>query len=371
MGRKSRNGSSGSILARMLMLLAAFFLLLSYASMVVNPARAWYMTVFGLLFVPIAVLNGVFLIMSIRRKSSSFLIPLLALLPSLIFIGRYFQFSSGAVEANGDTVRILTYNVGHFTLGRAEGFKGKDGDKACADSAIGFIKRCDADIVCLQEVNLPGEYDVARFFEKRFPDYNVGYFMYVTDKGSYGNVTLSKFPVTNKGKLIFDKSSNLAIYTDLKIGEGSTLRVYNCHFESYNVSLARLKKSLTDKEVDLMWETEEKMKKSIKRRPEQVDKVLSDIEECTLESIVAGDFNDNPMSYTYNRLKKRREDSFVEAGKGFGATYSFLWPFIRIDYILYPSQFSAVSHSVPHAVYSDHYPVIAEIALNREQCRER
>ncbi len=114
----------------------------------------------------------------------------------------------------------------------------------------------DADIVSLQEVNLPGEYDVARFFEKRFPGYHVGYFMFVTDKGSYGNVTLSKFPILNKGKLMFDKSSNLAIFTDLKIGEGAE-RVYNCHFESYNM-LSRLKKSVADKDGELMWETEEK-----------------------------------------------------------------------------------------------------------------
>lgn len=349
------------------MLLSAFLLLLSYASMVVNPAKAWYMTVFGLLFVPIALLNGIFLVLAVRRGSRAFLIPLLALLPSLIFIGRYFQFSSGASEDDGDAIKVLTYNVGHFALGREPEYKGEDGHTVCADSVVNFIKRCDADIVCLQEVNLPGEYDVSRFFEKRFHGYNIGYFMYVTDKGSYGNVTLSKFPIVGKGKLTFDKSSNLAIYTDLKIGKGAEVRVYNCHFESYNVSLAGLKKSVTNKDGDMMWETEEKMKKSIRRRPEQVDKVMSDIEGCTLESIVTGDFNDNPMSYTYNRLKKGREDSFVEAGKGFGATYSFLWPFIRIDYILYPSHFSAVSHSVPHVRYSDHYPVIAEIALRQGQ----
>lgn len=363
MRRNSHETSFGGIIARLLMSFSAFLLLLSYASMVVNPAKAWYMTVFGLLFVPIAILNGIFLVIAIRKGSSSFMIPLLALLPSVIFIGRYFQFSSGAEEKGSETVRILSYNVGHFALGKAPEFKEDGGRAVCADSVVKFILDSDADIVCLQEVNLPGEYDVARFFEKRFPSYNIGYFMYVTDKGSYGNVTLSRFPVERKGKLMFDKSSNLAIFTDLKIGEGSVIRVYNCHFESYNVSLARLKKSVTDKDGELMWETEEKMKKSIRRRPEQVDKVMSDIEDCTLEAIVTGDFNDNPMSYTYNRLKKGRDDSFVEAGKGFGATYSFLWPFIRIDYILYPSHFSAVSHTVPRIRYSDHYPVIAEINL--------
>ena len=68
--------------------------MLSYASMVVNPAKAWYMTVLGLLFVPIALLNVIFLILAVRKGSSSFLIPLLALLPSLVLIGRYYQFSS-------------------------------------------------------------------------------------------------------------------------------------------------------------------------------------------------------------------------------------------------------------------------------------
>jgi len=225
MSGNSHETSFSGIMARLLMLISAFLLLLSYASMVVNPAKAWYMTVFGLLFVPIAILNGIFLVLAIKRGSSSFLIPLLALLPSLIFIGRYFQFSSGAAERGPETVKILTYNVGHFALGSAQEFKEEGGRAACADSVVRFIMENDADIVCLQEVNLPGEYDVARFFEKRFPGYHVGYFMFVTDKGSYGNVTLSKFPILNKGKLMFDKSSNLAIFTDLTIGAGAEIRV--------------------------------------------------------------------------------------------------------------------------------------------------
>lgn len=81
MRRTSHKSPFAGIITRMLMLLSAFLLLLSYASMVVNPAKAWYMTILGLLFVPIAVLNGLFLIMAIKNRSSSFMIPLLALLP--------------------------------------------------------------------------------------------------------------------------------------------------------------------------------------------------------------------------------------------------------------------------------------------------
>ena len=74
----------------------------------------------------------------------------------------------------------------------------------------------------------------------------------------------------------------------------------------------------------MLKDTEQKMKSSIVRRPRQVEAVLSDIENSPYEAIVTGDFNDTPMSYTYYRLRRGRRDSFVEAGKGFGATYTLL-----------------------------------------------
>ncbi|MBQ6253351.1 MAG: endonuclease/exonuclease/phosphatase family protein [Bacteroidales bacterium] len=351
-GRRKRRWLTG-VIARALMLLAAALLFLTYASMIVNPAKAWYMTALGLLFLPAVVLNLLLLFWALRRKSGAFLIPLLALLPSLILIGRYYQFSSGGKESDGDKLRIISYNVGRFRLGE---------EKASLDSIVRFIKDNGADIVCLQEVDLTGEYDVSSFLKSEFPEYESSYYMFINSEGVYGNVTLSRLPITNKGRIQFGESSNQAIYTDLKVREGSTIRVYNCHFESYSISLSSLVKSrLRDKA--LVQDTEERMKRSIIRRPEQVEQVMADIEECPLESIVAGDFNDNPMSYTYHRLMKGRKDTFVEAGRGFGATYSALWPFIRIDYILYPSDFKAVSNKIPRLRYSDHYPVIAEIAF--------
>ena len=345
-----------------LVLLAAFLLFLTYASMVVNPAKAWYMTVIGLLFVPVVLLNLILLVWAVKCKSRAFLIPLLSLLPALVFIGRYFQFSDGGAERTPETIKIVSYNVGRFQLGQKPEFKEPYGRKACLDSVTNFLEKTDADIICLQEMDLDGEYDAARFFKERFPGYYAGYFMYVTDGGSYGNVTLSRFPIAGKGRLQFDKSSNLAIYTDVKVKEGATLRVYNCHFESYNISLARLVKSWR-RDSTIVRVTEEKFKRSISRRPLQVNQVLSDIEECPLEAIVAGDFNDNPMSYTYYRLMKGRRDTFVKAGKGFGATYSGLWPLIRIDYVLYPKHFEAVSHRTPRLGCSDHYPIVTEINL--------
>ena len=357
--KKGHDGGFFGITARVLMLLAAFLLFLSYASVVVNPSKAWFMTLLGLLFVPIALLNLILLVWAIRRKSSAFLIPLLALLPSIILFGRYFQFSSGGAEKGENSLKIVSYNVGRFNMGKDKARALNK--KACLDSVVRFIKETEADIVCLQEVDLK-DYDVKNFFQERFPEYDAGYFMFINRKGAYGNVTLSRFPIVDKGKLQFEKSSNLAIYTDLKVNQGSTVRVYNCHFESYNISLTNLVKSW-NRDSTLVKNAERRIKRSITRRPQQVEQVMSDIEDCPLETFVAGDFNDNPMSYTYYRLMKGRKDTFVEAGKGFGASYSGLWPFVRIDYVLCPRHFKAVSNHIPKKKYSDHYPVVAEVNL--------
>lgn len=122
-------------------------------------------------------------------------------------------------------------------------------------------------------------------------------------------------------------------------------------------------RALTDRNGAVFAETGNKMKRSIKRRPKQVDKVFSDIESCPVESFVCGDFNDNPMSYTYYRMTRGRKDAFIEAGHGFGASFATLWPMLRIDYVLFPERCKGISHEIPRIGLSDHYPVITEIEL--------
>lgn len=203
---------------------------------------------------------------------------------------------------------------------------------------------------------------VRSYLSSKMPGYDIKYFVNINKRGCYGNVTLSRYPALTKGKIDFERSANLALYSDYDIG-GTTLRVYNCHFQSYNISLTRLASSLESDYKKAMKDTEEKMRKSIVRRPKQVDDVMRNIESCPVEAIVTGDFNDNPMSYTYYRLSRRMKDSFEEAGIGTGYTFSKMRPFLRIDYILFPERFNAVGHTVLHRDYSDHYPVEAIIKL--------
>ncbi|MBR2227501.1 MAG: endonuclease/exonuclease/phosphatase family protein [Bacteroidales bacterium] len=333
-------------------LIVCGLLAICYLSVFVNPARAWYFTVFGLLFIPLGLLAFVFLLWAIRRRSRTAGLLLVALLPAVFLVGKYYQFKAPEPERE-PTLKIVSYNVGLFAHGNMD-----DKRLVLADSIAAFLRRTDADIICLQEFYLPNTLNMDAWFRDRFPGYKAEYYVLTGAKGHAGNVTLSRRPVLYKGKIDFEKSTNLALHTDIQL-DSTVLRFYNCHFESYNISLSGLVKSIGHREENVMEDTGHKMRRSITQRPKQVEEVIKDIDACPVRSVVLGDFNDNPLSYTVHRLLRGRQDAFVQAGKGFGATFRTFWPLLRIDYILCPRDLRAVSYEVPKVKYSDHYPVIA------------
>ena len=353
------------ITSRLLMLIVAGLLILSYLSILINPAKVWLISLVGLLFVPLSLLNAFLLLWAVKRLSKSFVIPLLALLPAFFFVGRYVRIDteeerSERMAAEGERLKIVSYNVGRFAL--EDKAAGIDSRAECVDSVFSFLKSQDADIICLQEFRVPDADKVKSYVTRYMKGYNAEYYMFPSSSGAFGNITLSRIPVKGKGKIKFDESANLAIYSDYQYA-GEQFRIYNCHFESYNVSVSGLLRGLVQRDSLLIYSTGDKMKRSITRRPKQVDKVFEHIEECPIETFVCGDFNDNPMSYTYYRMTRGRKDTFKVAGNGFGATFASMWPMLRIDYILCPKKYAPVTHSTPRIPYSDHYPVVSQIAL--------
>lgn len=328
-------------------LVAAALLVLAYLSVVIDPAKAWFFTLFGLLYPVVLLLTLVLWLWSLVRRSSMRGLLTLVLLPSLFFAGRYYRVYQKEAEQE-PTLKVVSYNVGLF----AHGPKGMD-RKVLADSVSRYLRGLDADVICLQEFFLPSGMPLDYWLTQHFPGYKAEFYVKTGESGHSGNLTLSRRRVTDRGKINFEHSSNLALWTDIKL-DSATVRLYNCHFESYNISIPGLIK----KDVDVE-KTEQKMRRSITERPKQVSAVLKDVESAPVNSLVLGDFNDIPLSYTYFRLLRGRKDSFVKAGRGFGSTYSILWPMLRIDYILYPSELKAVSYEVEKVKYSDHYPVIA------------
>ena len=145
-------------------------LALCYLSVIVNPAKAWYFTIFGLLFIPLGLLALVFLLWAIHRRSRMTALLLVTLLPALFLIGRYYQHKAPEAERE-PTLKVVSYNVGLFAHGDM-------GDKrlVLADSVAAFLRRTEADVICLQEFYLPNTLNMDAWFRDRFPGYKAEYY---------------------------------------------------------------------------------------------------------------------------------------------------------------------------------------------------
>jgi endonuclease/exonuclease/phosphatase family metal-dependent hydrolase len=100
-----------------------------------------------------------------------------------------------------------------------------------------------------------------------------------------------------------------------------------------------------------------------KKRSQQLDQIIKWETKSTIPVVFAGDFNETPTSNSYLRITSKKNDSFVKAGRGLGSTFNNLWNIpLRIDWILCPKDMNIISSSTLKQEWSDHNPLIVEIA---------
>lgn len=349
---------------RAILIVAAAAMFLSYIAVYVNPSKFSLPLFFGLYFIPLFAINLFLLLAALLRRSPSAWITVIALLPSLLYSEQFVKIGNPepATVAQGAALTIESYNIGMFSSSDKKLTR-----QECRTEMARHLKEHNPHIVCLQEF-FAEDYRQADTIFGQYPHRH--YHLFKARNGKlFGNIILSKFPIGEKGRLSFPNSTNLSIYADIDHA-GQTLRIYNNHLESYNVSFMALVhkfgsgKAISSDELkrDIV-DTHEKMKGTFIKRSEQVDQILGNIKKTPHQAIICGDFNDTPMSYTYHTLAKKRQDTFEEAGSGFGSTFRPIWPLLRIDYILVPQNVTCLSHTTHKVELSDHYPTIAEIVV--------
>ncbi|MBP5506179.1 MAG: endonuclease/exonuclease/phosphatase family protein [Bacteroidales bacterium] len=347
--KKTEHGPSfWQILFRIVVILAAVALGMSYLSIFIDPAFMSLPYFFGLYYIPIFALNLVLFFIGLVRMRRYLIISLVALLPSLFFADLFVKFGNEEKSVAGDEVKVMSYNVGHFEAGSKGMNYSQTLSKICE-----FVSREAPDVLCLQEFHSTDTATVNRLLS--YLPYRHRYF-YRNDGAHFGNITLSRYPIVNSGTIDFPNSSNLCIWSDIRIND-VTVRVYNCHMQSNQLSFATIIRHMAGDFSNEVKNVHSSLAHNNVRRGEQVGIVHDHIAACTLPSMVCGDFNDTPMSYTYHRLAEGHKDSFADGGRGFGATFSLLWPMLRIDYILVPKNVSCDRTTVNRVPYSDHYPV--------------
>ncbi len=336
----------------MLNIAAVIALFISYLSVLIPPDKYWIPALFGLAYPFLVVANVIFVVFWLFFKPRYSFISIFAVLIGWSMLSRYVQFGAKTTENEG--VKVLSYNVQHFT--------GNDklSEKDIANEIITFLNAENSDIICLQEARLRKSriFNLANAVKKLN---SIRHYQYARSSTTFGSVTLTRFPIVNMGEIRFDKSRNMSIYTDMLIGT-DTVRVFNVHLQSYLIDPGKysiIESPGVDQEKDLeeMREMGLKFKKAFQMRAGQVREIRRHINASPYAVIVCGDFNDTPISYAYQKLRGNLKDAFVCSGSGISHTYIGKLPSFRIDNVFHSKEFESFNFETIDFRMSDHLPV--------------
>lgn len=333
-------------------ILAVGALITGYFSVVIPPDKYWIPSFFGLAYPVLFIVNLGFVVLWLLFNPKYSLLSFFSLLIGFGFYQRYVQVSGKTTEKEG--IKIISYNVKHFTN------EVTANQKENADKIVAFLDKQNADIICLQEArlrknsifNLP---NTVKNLE------SIDHYQYARSSTTYGSVTLTRYPIVNMGEIRFDKSRNMTIYTDVRIGK-DTLRIFNVHLQSYMIdpnkySIIESPGVNDERDIKEVREMGGKFKRAFQLRAEMVREIRKYIDKSPYPVIVCGDFNDTPVSYSYQKLRKGLKDAFVCSGRGIGQTYIGKLPSFRIDNIFHSGNYRSYNFQTLDFKMSDHLPI--------------
>lgn len=358
-------------------LITVALFLLACLSAFLHPAKWWFIALLGLAFPFLLILVIGFFFWWILFSSRWALLSLFALLLGYIDIRAVVGFNFGAgftAERQDSTdIRVLSWNV-HAYTGQPQVQASRNRDR---NEILRFIKEKNPDIICMQEfmeIRHKTFYSNVEDIKTLGYPYHFRSIDYERRKDNFqlGVVIFSKFPIIDSFHLRYPgpqkyRAAESLIAADIQV-HGKKLRVFNTHLQSVLFGDDEFRKleiirNVDDSLMDASRSIVRKLKLGYSYRGDQVDLVRNKLDSSPYPTIICGDFNDVPNSYTYFRIKGDRKDAFRQKGKGLGRTFSSISPTLRIDYIIADRQFEVVQYKSSVLPYSDHYPVLADLRL--------
>lgn len=353
-------------------ILAIFVLLTSILAWTVIPSKIPIIAYLGLGFPIILFINIVYLILwlvSWRWKYA--LVQFAVILCCWNPISTCFPIHFKTKDIPESSFKVLSYNVRSFNWLR--------GEKARKNPIFDYIKESNADIVCFQEFTVStgkGKRDIITQSEMNeiMKDYPYRSIVNLGRKRKghiYGIACYSKFPISDTHKLPIESSYNGSVMYTLDIQEKKVTLINN-HLESNRLT-SEDKKAYKDFLKTRDKASFEEMAHSLhnrlgagyKIREKQAELIKQKLDEQKTDAtIVCGDFNDAPISYTYHTIKgDNLIDSYVNTGFGQGITYHENYFFVRIDFILHSTNINSYNCTVDRVKYSDHYPIWTHLSF--------
>lgn len=278
---------------------------------------------------------------------------------SLVFVvvatfstGKYYR-ADFKQKADGKypsktTIKVMSYNIaGSNNL-----------------SLIDTIAQHRPTILCLQEY-CSGE-------EEHWQRLGSKYTSTATSNSPFSCEILTNRRILRQGT-IDSLPRHYAIWADILIDK-DTVRVVNVHLQSTSITAQDIEfveehKYMVDSTRNVVLKSiSDKLVENNIYRSRQARKVREFIDSSApRKMIVCGDFNDVPLSYSYNTIAEPLTSTFVAAGSGYSYTFNGFFKLLPIDHLLVSDHFEVLSYEVDHTLReSDHFPVISRLKINRE-----
>ncbi len=345
-------------------LVMALFAAAGFYASHISPYESEFMPVLGLILPATLCANLALLIYWLIRWRYWAWIPLVGLIINIGYVNRMFRLTPEPVEEHFErSLTISTYNIGRFGDS-----SGSNSYPALVRKVAEYITAKGVDVACFEEY----------VHDKDFPVDSVGaalglnysaiptYAENKTDLAIY-----SRYPIVRAVSMTLDDSqysTGRGLYADINIGD-TIVRVFVNHFQTTNLNQTKHHFVREMKALNAMGGLKAlmlitgMMNMNFMLRATQVQRVSAQIRKSEYPTIVCGDFNDTPASYTYRLVKNDFSDSFISRGKGYGYTYRNLHRLFRIDYVLYDHNFSGIEYESASLVWSDHNPVVMKLGI--------
>ena len=344
----------------------------SYLSLYISPVKFWPLAFAGLAYPVILLCNLFFVLFWLVFLKKYFILSLITILLGYNQAKSYIKFSGSEHKLSFEnSLKVMSYNVRLFDLYNWR----NESDKTTRKEIFNLIKSESSDILCIQDYySGAGKHaDFADTISQQsgYKYHSVELFDKKAKGLPYGLAIFSKYPIIGTKKLEFPNSKvNFCQSCDVRIGK-DTIRIMNLHFESvkfgkedYNfVSEITATPAANENIKKGSMAIFGKMKHAFMKRAVQSETVAEYIRNSPYPVILAGDFNDTPVSYSYRQIANELDDTFVDEGKGLGQTHAQMLPLLRIDYIFHSKTLQTVEHKIINIDYSDHFPIVTRFIL--------
>jgi endonuclease/exonuclease/phosphatase (EEP) superfamily protein YafD len=328
----------------------------------INPVDHPMLSCLGMVFPVFLIANLLFIFFWLTFKWTKLWIPIVGYAIVYVPLTIYMPFNARQEVPKG-AIKLISYNVCQY----GGNYKYEQG----FETVFKYLETQDADIVCLQEDVDSWRRYVFNWYKKIYPYNDTTIF-------SKGPTTMNgvgihtKFPIIRKERIPYKSVANGSVAYYLKAGD-DTILVINNHLEGTHLSnedrqkyqemiKGKMEKDTARAQAFFLFE---KLGTYAAMRAPEAEAVHDYIEaHKTYPTIVCGDFNDPPLTYSRRVIGQGLTDCFQKTGKGIGLSYNQKGFYFRIDHIFCSDHFTPYNCEIDNEMdASDHFPIICRLKM--------